>query len=766
MITYSALALANRTLQAFEAETENLLVAAKSRNLLAKLRQNRYEASLDLPLNSVQNTDIDSLFEVVSFEWGCASSAVLRRALDWHEKCRNGTLSDTLEPVEIRPIELFVAQAMFKPELLEKTLNLGQIPANEDSDFRLLAHLLFPLTEDLMGLTRETVNRSFGPLETSALCYLCNSKILPNNTELKERRLGLATKLLELGADPNAQLREAETVRGCRTSIGGAIGCIQSTQVLELLLKRGASIEDGPTLYEGSAMWYAVGQQNSRALGALIDHDPPLWHLCHALTHALSEQAWKLVGRLLDAGADPNWSQTVNGFEGNALHEAIWNDAPAEVVQSLIDKGARLDFLDRANRTPQDVATALARENVRSLFKAGKAGRTSIQVGKISAGQIGAESMSRSGPLAFEENLYLHHALSLQSIEVAEKLLEYGCNPLSIDYRGNNALHKALQNGAYAFAADLLDSSPELAAQMNFKNETALDIAISQAGDGDPYLHLLTKFDQLVSRNPDVAISPGLSHQTADAFEATATSICTGDIDACQKSISAHPPLTKLRSRRPHHCTLLNYVGVNGIEGERMVTPQNIVEVIDLLRESGCDVNATAGTYRGGPGQTTLGLLTSSDIPPADLMLPMIEALMSGEATEEELLWHYTLQLYKAFRESGAAALKQVATDIHRNTEALAYLLQFQQKELVQLMLSVELDTSFQDTEGVTPLHRAAFAGYEEVVSTLIDLGFNPNIRDKQFDGTAIGWAHAGGYAELGPIIERKYQETQGKDSG
>ena len=68
----------------------------------------------------------------------------------------------------------------------------------------------------------------------------------------------LALKLLELGADPNAGTREAETVRGYRTVLGAAVGRARSAPLVRMLLAAGAEAADGPTLYEGCAMWEAV----------------------------------------------------------------------------------------------------------------------------------------------------------------------------------------------------------------------------------------------------------------------------------------------------------------------------------------------------------------------------------------------------------------------------------------------------------------------------------------------------------------------------
>ena len=109
-------------------------------------------------------------------------------------------------------------------------------------------------------------------------------------------------------------------------------------------------------------MWYAVQEQQLECLKTLIAADPPLWHLCHALTHAIDFHQVEMVQCLLDAGADPDWNQTIRGFKGSALHEALVASAPAEILELLLDKNANLEVADRIGRTPLGVAVAMGNE--------------------------------------------------------------------------------------------------------------------------------------------------------------------------------------------------------------------------------------------------------------------------------------------------------------------------------------------------------------------------------------------------------------------
>ncbi len=94
------------------------------------------------------------------------------------------------------------------------------------------------------------------------------------------------------------------------------------------------------------------------------------------------------------------------------------------------------------------------------------------------------------------------------------------------------------------------------------------------------------------------------------AFEAAADAIVTGDSERLRQLLRENPGLVRQRSTREHHATLLHYTAANGVEGYRQKTPQNIVEMAELLLRSGAEVDAEADVYGGG--STTLGLAATS----------------------------------------------------------------------------------------------------------------------------------------------------------
>jgi ankyrin repeat protein len=53
----------------------------------------------------------------------------------------------------------------------------------------------------------------------------------------------------------------------------------------------------------------------------------------------------------------------------------------------------------------------------------------------------------------------------------------------------------------------------------------------------------------------------------------------------------------------------------------------------------------------------------------------------------------------------------------------------------------------------VTAIHLAAQAGRRDAVTTLLERGADPLIRDALHGGTARGWAQVGGHHDLADIL-------------
>ena len=602
------------------------------------------------------------------------------------------------------------------------------------------------------------------------LHYVCFSRHGNRDAAVRGRRVAIAERLLALGADPNVGVVESETVRGYRTCLGGALGRARSPELGRLLLSAGARIDDGPTLYEGSAMWEAVRCRDVESVQLLIEHEPPFWHICHALPQALhfaDDVGDAMVRLLLAAGADPNWTMGSMGFDGNCLHEAIMLGRNVGTVQALLGGGAQVDFLDRDGRVPLQLAVALNRSDIAALLRENGADDAAIRAVDRLASACFAEDHDAVRRIIDEvddtadafkrtDHIWLGRALRMGSVAAACLMLEAGFDANARDDDGQCPLHVAAARGDIAAVEVLLgmDGSSEHAdlEALDYAAETALDHALRLDDEAvrDRLAELLRNnvTDEVRPRNDDAVFARKVE-QAADA-------VVGGQADALARMLSDLPALAEARSARAHRCTLLNYLGANGFEDERQKTPPNAVQIIELLLAAGSDPNACSYAYRGGPGANTMALLTSSSHPQrAGLTIPMVAALARGGAevgAEYELL----CALHEADRDQGLdAALKQVDVAAAATTEALVQAAATNERALLLALLDAGVDVNAPGTQRIRALHQAAFYGHEELVDLLLERGADPTLTDDLYDGTAAGWARAGEHEALYERLSR-----------
>lgn len=633
------------------------------------------------------------------------------------------------------------------------------------------------------ALTAENVNEGLPPWDWPPLMYVCSSR----GGEAALSRVDIARQLIALGADVNAGVREAQTIRGYRTALGAAIGCARDLALAELLVESGADVADGPTLYEGCAMWHAVRERDVASLRMLLKAEPPQWHVCHALPHALAYDDLALTRLLLENGGDPNWTMGIWGFKGNCLHEAVVLDNDPKIVEALLEHGAKVDFADRDGRTPLAIATCLNRQAIGAVLR--KHGAKDDEIGAVDrwvsacmagdaakAGALleafaGAETVAAlaapkhtpserrsirqrlSGHFRPADHLWVCRALPSEGraprkahAGALSLLLAGGLDPDAMDDDGEHALHLAAAGDSEAALA-LLDMGAD-ASLRNFAGETPEDVA-RKHGQSAIAEALAGASSESSSQAPDPDL-PAVFEQAADA-------VADGDLDTLQALLREHPALATARSERPHRCTLLNYVGANGFEHWRQRTPANAVAVIDCLIAAGSDPNAVCYTYRGGPGEHTLGLLTSSDHPKqAGLTLAMVAALARGGATLDAT-YQLLAELHDAHEKGRLAAAAQ-EVDAAANTSALALVesAMLGATEILLALLDAGVDVDARRGDGATALHQAAFGGDADLVDTLLERGADLRLRDDVFDGTAAGWAYAGGHEELGQALQQR----------
>jgi ankyrin repeat protein len=141
-------------------------------------------------------------------------------------------------------------------------------------------------------------------------------------------------------------------------------------------------------------------------------------------------------------------------------------------------------------------------------------------------------------------------------------------------------------------------------------------------------------------------------------------------------------------------------------------------------------------------------------------MLPYDLALMNGRAAVAEILLQHgarktelnSLDAFKAAClnadvEQARGLLAQdstLLTQLGRDrAELLNLAAEWNKLESIKLMLSLGFDIN--ELKRTAAIHMAAAAGNLELVKALIELGADPNLKDEEFGGTALGWAEYSG---------------------
>lgn len=596
-------------------------------------------------------------------------------------------------------------------------------------------------------LTRDAVNAETGPYAWPPLLYVCHSRYRDTAADRKAACIAL----LDLGANPNAGTREGESLRGFRTALGAAIGRARDPGLAKVLLDAGADIADGPTLYEGCAMWEATRHKDIESLEALLARNPPQWHVCHALPHALQYDDVALTRLLLEHGGDPNWTMGCWGFDGNCLHEAVVLGNSPAVLTALLEHGAQTDFADRDGRTPLALATCLNRGALATVLREHGAHDDAVRdvdhwIGACFAGDVAVAEPTVSGDRGFRpaDHLWLCRAVRMANPTAVRLMLKGGIDPNAMDDDGERPLHLAarMDDGA---AADCLLANGADAALVDFAGQTPLDVALAHSNHVTRLL-----------ANAGAPSSPLRDVDFAVRFEAAADAVFRGDLAVLKTLFDTHPELAWARSTRPHRCTLLHYLGANGFEVERQHTPSNAVAVIDFLIDAGSDPNAVCYTYRGGPLQTTLGLLTSSSHPrAAGLTLAMVSALARGGA-ELDAVYSLLAAIYNdGSLPDGFDPTSESSGHAVIEGAALA------ERDVLMRLLDAGVDINAERPDATTALHHAAFNGNAALVEELLSRGADLTRRDKVFDGTAAGWAHAGEHTALGEHLAEHLRKLE-----
>ena len=255
-------------------------------------------------------------------------------------------------------------------------------------------------------------------------------------------------------------------------------------------------------------------------------------------------------------------------------------------------------------------------------------------------------------------------------------------------------------------------------------------------------------------------------------FEAAVDAIVDGDLATLQRLLSDAPTLTQVRSPREHRSTLLHYVSANGVEDDRQRAPSNILEITELLLNTGADVNAESNAYGG---HSTALLLTATSCHPeqAGLQLPLLQLLLDhgahidgtdGSSTVNACLRNGRRQAAEFLAARGAALDLEGAAGVGRLDlvencfaadgtlkapstqtqleQGFVWACEFGRKQIVEFFLENGVSANTMIVKDAqSGLHWAAYGGHHEIVKLLLERGAATDVKDGRWDGTPLEWA-------------------------
>jgi ankyrin repeat protein len=300
----------------------------------------------------------------------------------------------------------------------------------------------------------ELATRPGGPRGWEPLHYVCHSALARGSDERSRGVVRIASRLLELGADPN--LRFPWLHHGVRRPV--LWGATRSTRVFalaELLLRAGASPDDGVTLPLAAASGDVAVLDLLFAHGAHVDQP---WATDGAATlYAILHWSATPVGVrwLLEHGASPDPVFPANGETPLHVVARRWDVDTAEL---LVRHGADVGHRRADGRTPYAVAELNGNRAVAEwLLEHGASGNLSEIDRLVAAGSRGdrakVEAMVAERPALRDEiepdhYVALYQAAERGDVPALEALLACGFDVNKGDDEiGKTVLHAASMEG-------------------------------------------------------------------------------------------------------------------------------------------------------------------------------------------------------------------------------------------------------------------------------------------------------------------------------
>lgn len=281
-----------------------------------------------------------------------------------------------------------------------------------------------------------------GPQNWDPLLYLCQSCMHGDRTD---NLVGIARRLCELGANPNAEYHWNWHPELPRTALWASLATARSLPLAQTLLQAGANPTDGVSAHiassAGSVETLELLHRSGMDVNGVAGGVPPLVYSMFWTTNPAGPR-W-----LIEHGADTNLAWGPDG-EG-PLHVAArrWN---LEMVDLLVSHGADL-FKTRADgRTPHTLAELYGNHEIAQwLLRHGardELSRVERFIGACTRGDREA-AMSLRTELHSEHHLMLQRFAESGDASVLETMLACGFDPHARDKDGVTALHRAAMAG-------------------------------------------------------------------------------------------------------------------------------------------------------------------------------------------------------------------------------------------------------------------------------------------------------------------------------
>jgi len=321
------------------------------------------------------------------------------------------------------------------------------------------------------------VRQKSGPQQREPLLYVTYSKFHRESPRIAEGLLEIARRLLNSGADPDAAFTDGHW-QGPLRSLLGACGVANFPAMAELLLDRGATIDDFESLY------HSLEHLDTRCLELLLARGANPKGT-NALNHAFDVRGLERIRLLLEHGADPN---EVMGHNGPPVFWAVERGRERAVLELLVAHGADVHARRLDGRSVYQMAlrygNSEAAAYLAELGAATAAAPFERFVDACDRGDLEAARLLIAGNPQLLENLskvdhraYVKLAERGKTATIAA-MIDLGFPVNARGEHGQSALHWAAWHGWRETAAALLSRGAEVEAVEHEFGATPLGWAI------------------------------------------------------------------------------------------------------------------------------------------------------------------------------------------------------------------------------------------------------------------------------------------------